>query len=312
MQALKVILAVFLGILLFVSLVFVGVMVTLNQTVLDAEFVVRQIDRLDISAVVSEVVTDDLLTVVTGGDLPVEADFLVPVLLATLDREEPWVKAQAAAVVNEVYDYVQGRSGTLALSVNFGDVRDTLEENLTTALINDPPAVLLQLAPQWAEMPLAERQAALAQLIPTLMSQIPESMDLVGLVPDAVTALTEARGYMGYVILALWGGIGVAVLLALLIVLVFRSVRGSCVTLGTVFLIYAAGMLVIRFAVDITMLPVLSPYLMMTGAFPSLHEWAVALLYDVIRPTLWLGVGFVVAGLVLVAGGALARPRDDY
>ena len=115
MQAVKVILAVFLGILLFVSLGVVGVMLTLNQTVLNADFVVRQVDRLDISQAVSEVLTDDMVAAMIGDELPIGTDFLVPILLDTLDQEEPWVKEQAAAAVYEIYDYALGQSDTVSL-----------------------------------------------------------------------------------------------------------------------------------------------------------------------------------------------------
>jgi hypothetical protein len=145
------------------------------------------------------------------------------------------------------------------------------------------------------------------------MSQVPESVavDLADVSPDAVTAMDQARAYLGYVTIAFWGSIGLAVFLALLIVLVFRSVRGSGITLGVVFLLYGVMMLVLRFAADITLLPVLSPYMMFTADFPQLYQWAIGLVYELLGPALWLGVGFTTAGVIFIVGGALMRRRDD-
>jgi len=314
MQAMKVILAVFLGILLFAWLSVVGVILTLNQTLLNADFVVSQVDRLDITEAASEVITDDVLTSMIGADLPIDTGFILPVLWETLDKAEPWVKEQAAAAVHVVYDYVQGRSDVLSFDLTLGNLRGALETNLNEFLAGDLPAELLESVPQLAELTPAQQQALVAQLMPTLMSQIPETLtvDLADISPGAVTTLNEARRYMGYVNLAFWVSIGLAVLFALLIVLVFRSVRGAGITLGAVCLIFGAGMLAIRFTTDLTLLPFLSPYLMLPADSAALTEWAIALLYDVLGPVLWLGIGFAAAGLVLVVGGALAPRRDDY
>jgi len=314
MQAVKVILAVFLSILLFATLSVVGVIVTLNQTVLNADFVVRQVDRLDISAAVAEILDEDMVASLVGDELPIGTDFLVPILLDTLEQEEAWVKEQAAAAINEVYSYILGQGDSLRFDVSLVDVRDTLETNLIAALSDELPPELLELVPQLAQLPPDQRQALVEETIPTLMTQIPESVavDLADISPSAVTALTQTRGYLGYFTVALWGSIGLAVFLALLIVLVFRSVRGAGITLGVVFVLYGALMLVVRFAADITLLPILSPYLMMTEMSPQLTQWAIALVYEVLAPALWLGVGFATAGVILIVGGALARRRDEY
>lgn len=313
MQAVKVILAIFLSILLFATLSVVGVLLTLNQTVLKADFVVRQVDRLDISEAAAEILDEDLVAAMVGDELPIGTDFLMPILLDTLDQAEPWVKEQVAAAVYEIYGYVRGQGDTLSIDITFTGVRDTLEANLTAALADELPPELLELLPELAQLPPEQRQALVAQLMPTLMSQIPESVavDLADVSPDAVDALTQARGYLGYYNVAFWGSIGLAIFLALLIVLVFRSVRGAGITLGVVFVLYGALMLVARFTADITLLPFLSPYLLMTAQSPQITEWAIGLLYEMLGPALWLGAGFTGAGLILIVGGALARRRDD-
>jgi hypothetical protein len=153
MQAFKVILAVFLSILLFVTLCVVGVMVTVNQTVLNADFVVHQVDRLDISAAVSEVLDEELVGSMIGEQLPISTDFLMPIVLDTLAREEPWVKEQIATAVYEIYDYLLAQGDTLRFDISVSDIRDTLEANLIAALAEEIPPEVLAVMPQLAQLP---------------------------------------------------------------------------------------------------------------------------------------------------------------
>ncbi len=103
-----------ISILLFLSLLLLAVGVTLNFTVLNPGFVNRQIDDLDVTALLSEGITDSP----SANELP-------QAIREFLNNELPDYSEELKAAVKEAnnrfYDYLLGRAGTLDLKVVFGE-----------------------------------------------------------------------------------------------------------------------------------------------------------------------------------------------
>ena len=272
-----------------------GTAVTLNRTLLDADFVVRQVDRLDIGGVAMDLIGDDLLASVLGGAVPQEFDFLQEAIAKTVADVEPWISEQVAVAIYTLYDYVNGDSDSLVIDLTLEHVRTTIEANLTEAMRRE-------LGP--------ENEFLLAAIIPTIMTQVPATMslDLAEYEPAVADGLTLARSYFGYCRIVFWGGIAFSVLLALLIVLIFRRVRGAAITLGVVSLLFGAGMLAARFASDYTVISFLPFYLVPAG----LEVWLREVIYEVLAPVLWMCIIFGLAGLALITLGALYPKREAH
>jgi hypothetical protein len=90
-----------LGFLLSLSLILFGFVLTLNQTALNPDFVVSEIDKLDASSLAEELISQET----TQEELPPE---LKSTLVDTIDRVEPVVKEQAGVAVHSTYDYLLG------------------------------------------------------------------------------------------------------------------------------------------------------------------------------------------------------------
>lgn len=110
----------FLSFLLFCSLSVFGATFVMNRTVLNPDFVIAQIDRLDVSSLVEEV---------AGGQFPLEQ---IPADL------EPWIREQTHTVVYAGYDYLLGKSERLSLVIDLEPVRESLEESVGVAGLIPP------------------------------------------------------------------------------------------------------------------------------------------------------------------------------
>ena len=102
-----------LSLLLFLSLVVFGFAYTVNSTVLNPKFVSAQIDRLDVSAVIQEIVTEQT----AEEDFPEE---LMEALVDTIDKLEAPVKQQVSVAVHETYDYLLGKKTKPDLATTLG------------------------------------------------------------------------------------------------------------------------------------------------------------------------------------------------
>ena len=112
----------FLSFLLFCSLSVFGATFAMNRTILNPDFVIAQIDRLDLSALVEEA---------AGGEFPLEQ---IP---ADLD---PWIREQTHAVIYGSYDYLLGKSDRLSMVIDLEPVRESLAGSMgVTGLI--PPSI---------------------------------------------------------------------------------------------------------------------------------------------------------------------------
>ena len=105
----------FLSFLLFCSLSTFGATFAMNRTILNPDFVIAQIDRLDALSLVEEV---------AGGEFPVEQ---IPADL------EPWIREQTHTVIYAGYDYLLGRSERLSIVIDLEPVRESLEESIGVA-----------------------------------------------------------------------------------------------------------------------------------------------------------------------------------
>ena len=110
----------FLSFLLFCSLSVFGATFVMNRTILNPDFVIAQIDRLDVSSLVEEV---------AGGEFPLEQ---IPADL------EPWIREQTHTVVYAGYDYLLGKSERLSIVIDLEPVRGSLEESMGVAGLIPP------------------------------------------------------------------------------------------------------------------------------------------------------------------------------
>ena len=278
-----------LSLLLFLSLSVFGLVLTINQTILNPEFVVSQVDRLDVASLAKETLSEQI---------PPEVEqFMGEAVDETIADLEPWMKQQAREATYSIYDYLEGRSQSLSLVISLEPVKESLRDNLREAVLQSPP-------PELAGLPPAEIEHYLDEY----SQQIPSTFELdeASIPPDVMTQLEMVRQYIGYFHLGYNALIGFILLLILGIVLINRQVRGSTRSLGSTFLscgvLSLAGVLITRYVAASQLVQLDMPVYFQT--------WIPQLLADTLAPLEIYGIGLLAAGVVLLVVSFVYKPRE--
>lgn len=281
-----------LSFLLFWSLSVFGLVLTLNQTILNPDFVVSQVDRLDIASIAGDMLSEQMPQGREFLDDVVLVDVvLVDVVDDTIADLEPWMKEQARDSIYSIYDYLEGRSQSLSLTVSLEPVKESLRDNLREAVLQSPPPELAGLPPDEIERYFNEYYEPISQ-------EIPSTFDLTEalVTPEVIAQLEQVKQYIGYLHLAYNALIGLILLLILGIVLINRQVRGSTRSLGSTFLtcgaLSYAGVLVAKNIAG-TQLTQLDMPVYLQALIPQF-------LADTLAPLEMYGIGLLAAGVVLL------------
>jgi len=272
-----------LGLLLFLSLSVFGLALTINQTFLNPEFVVSQVDRLDIASLAGEMLSEQVPPEVEQfmGEMVSE------VVDDTIADLEPWMKQQASTGIYSFYDYLEGRSQSLSLVISLEPVKESLRDNLREAVLESPPPELAGFSPDLIE-----------SYLDTFYQQIPSTFefDEASLDPAVMAQLEQAKQFIGYSSIGYQALIGFILLLILLIIVINRQVRGSTRGLGTTFLscgIFSyVGALVARNVAGTQLTQLDMPV--------YLQAWIPQLLADTLAPLEIYSIGLVAVGVVLL------------
>ena len=117
--------------LLFLSLSLFGLALTLNMTILNADFVNSQLDRLDISAIAQDAISEEV------SELPEEFRTSLENAIPIIEQR---LKEAVSAAIDSIYDYLRGETESLDLALI---LRNTIfNPDLTISLLDD-----LDLAP---------------------------------------------------------------------------------------------------------------------------------------------------------------------
>lgn len=298
MKVFKVILLVVLGILLSLSLLIFGLALTLNQSVLNPDFIAEHVERLDIAALADEVVKEQVP--------PEAAEFmgesLDEVLGDTIADIEPWMKEQARDGIYVFYDYIEGRSESLSLIISLETVKESFRANLLAAILASPPPELVGFPPAEIELQFNTYYQLIADEIPSTL-ELDETM----LDAEVMEQIAHARQYVSYFNLAFIVLIASSLLLILLIILTHFSVRGSTRQLGITFLsigvVSLVGALIAR--------SVASSQLVQNELPSTLQAWAPEVVTDVLMPLGIYGIGLIVVGIALTVVSFVCK-RDQY
>ncbi len=291
-----------LGFLLFLSLSAFGVMFMLNSTVLNPDFMVRELDRLDVHSLAREWLDEQI----PQFEVPVPYEpYVAKIMDDTVDDTladlEPWIGREVNAVIYASYDYLMGRSPGLDRVISLEPVRDSLKQNLKeTALASLPPEL--------QGLPPDVIQAFLDEANRQIDDQIPQSveLDLRTLDPEVVTALEQARQYIGYFQLIYKFMIGFILLLILGIILIYREVRGSTRSLGITFLtcgvITYLGNLATKYFAGVGMTQLELPI--------QFRTWLPQLMADLLAPLDIYGIVLAAIGIALLIVFFVYKPRQ--
>jgi hypothetical protein len=117
--------------LLFLALMIFSMGYMIHNTVLSADFVNKQVNRIDIASISRDIAEDQI-----GKELPKEAEVLKEVAYDVISAEEPWIKEQLNYVVDTGYDYFLGNTDTLNITVSLEELKLDLSDDMWEATRN--------------------------------------------------------------------------------------------------------------------------------------------------------------------------------
>jgi hypothetical protein len=278
--------------LLFVVLVLLGLIISLNLTVLNADFVTAELVKLDVYSTV----IDQAKTLIPSQ--PFIDTKMVDELAVEL---KPWLQEQASTVIHAVYGYIkEGRD--LSLNISLETVRAAVKEKVAAAVAAAPPA-LLQGATQ------TQIDAYLSQIYAGIDSAIPSNFVIDGMVAASALKipLVPIKTAIGYIETAYGALIVTAVLLILLIALAHwwqpkPIARSTGITLVLVGVVCTLGPLV-----NYILVQFLSQAIGSFGVLTGLQTKLPQLVSALTAPVRSYGIGFLVAGITLVVVSVLLR-----
>jgi len=278
--------------LLFDVLILLGLVVTLNLTVLNPDFVTDELDKLDVYPVLIEQ---------AKAQLPGQ-EFLGDEIVDELVTElTPWFEEQADGAIHSLYAYLHGEQ-ELNVVVSLEPVRAVVKDKVREFALASLPPELLGATQSQVEAFLAEIYEEIDNFIPATF-QLSEA----SLGQQVVVQLEQVREVVGYIDMAYKILIAVAVLLVVLIALahwwqptpIMRSIGITFILVGV------AGILGSLF--DVWLIQVLSRLLGGSSILLGLQAKLPQLAADIVVPIRMYGIGFLSAGIVLLVMSFLFR-----
>jgi len=133
MKVLKVLALSLLSFLLFLSLSIFGLVLTLNHTIFNPDFAISELDKLDISSLLKDWLSQQI---------PQDVPYIAEVVDNTIADLEPWIRDQTHNAIYSNYDYLLGKSQSLNLVIPLEPVKDSLKSNLREVVLRSPPPEL--------------------------------------------------------------------------------------------------------------------------------------------------------------------------
>jgi len=286
-----------LSFLLFLSLAAFGLVFMLNETILNPDFLVSQVSKLDMPALAEELI---------GEQVPIEGEqgeYLAAVISDTIADLEPWIEEQTGVLTRSTINYLKGESQSLSVVIPLEPVKESLEDNLRETIMASPPPELAGLPPAQVEQFIDEICQQMTQSLPATFEFTEDSFPA-----DAQPVIEQIRQAIGYLETAYWGLIGFMVLLVLGIILIKRNVRSTTRGLGITFLIYGALEYAGIYAANFF----LGPQMMSTGLPASLQSYLPQLVADFMSPLQIFSIGLMAAGVVLIVVSFVWRREPSF
>ena len=288
----------FLSFLLFLSLSVLGLAFAVNRTVLNPNFVISQLDRLDVPSLAGEMLIEQI-----PEEIRFVADYFVADYLDDVITDlEPWINEQVNTAVYASYDYLLGRSQSLRLVIDMEPMKESLRDSLWQAFLESPPPELQGIPPALAEPYFNQFYQEFSEQIP---STIEINEDMIG--AEAMGTLEQVRHYIGYLQIAYRVAIGATIAIIVGLVFLHRRVKGATRSIGIPCLICGivtyVGTVVIKNLVGAQLAPVNLP--------AQLRVWLPQFLNNSLAPLQMFGIGLMVAGTALLIVSFVYKRRPS-
>ena len=277
--------------ILVVTLVALGIALTINNTILNPDFVISEIDKLDVQSIIVEQVK---------SQLPEGVPYIADIFDEVVAELEPWLKEQTSEVIYAGYAYLEGDE-ELNIVIPLEQVKTSIKDNLAQAIRESPPPELEGLPQDHIEFAIALACAQVDSQVP-LQFEINEAL----LGTEIVTQLQKAREIVAYIKLGYKVLIGLSALLVLLIALI-QWWRAKSIARFTGIAFTAAGI--------VSLIAALAARLIVFQIIPAdipaeLTALLPQLISDISHPLIIYSVAILAAGIVLIVLSVKLRAPD--
>ncbi len=282
--------------LLFDVLVFLGLIISINLTVLNPDFVTSELDKLDVYSVVIE----QAKTMLPSQEF-IDAETVDEIVTEL----KPWFEEQADKVIRDVYAYLK-EDRELNVVVSLEKVRTTVKDKVREAVLNALPS-------QLQGVPQSQIDAFMTQVYAEIDKVIPLNFVLneVAVGSQIMAQLQQVKQIVGYIDTAYKALIAAAVVLVLLIALVhWWQPKPITRSIGITFILVGAAC-IIGSLLDVWLVQALSRLVGESSILLGLQSKLPQLANDLTAPVRMYGIGFLVSGIVLVAISFLFRSQES-
>lgn len=270
-----------LSFILVIALVTLGIALTINHTILNPNFVISEVDKLDVHSIIVEQVK---------SQLPEGVPYMAEIFDEVAAELKPWLKEQTTEVIYAGYAYLEGDE-ELNIVIPLEQVKTSIKDNLAQAMRESPP-------PELEGLPQDQIEFIIALACAQVDSQVPQQFEIneALLGADTVTQLQKAREIVADIKLGYKVLIGLSALLVLLIALIqwwraksIARFTGIAFTIaGVISLIAALAARLIIFQIIPADIPA-----ELTALIPQLIS-------DISHPLLIYSIGILAAGIGLI------------
>ncbi len=293
MTVLRIIISSLCALILAISVVTFGVIFAISQTVLSPDFMISEVEEIDVHFMVADQMIQEL---------PPEATFLIPIIEEGAADLEVWAKEQVNKLVRAVSAYLKGQQELYAV-ISFVEAKEYLTMRLAEIAQGPRPE-------GFPPVPDQHMEAFTREVIREIDEGLPDSIviDETFLGEDTMAELRTARQVTGYAMTSLRVLPVISIAMVLLIAFMYRwrgrpiaGFTGAALLLGGVLSLATA--LAVRALLPDRVLPPDAPA-ELTAALPDFIS-------RVSHPLLLYGIVVAVVGMALLLICFRLRPSGQ-
>jgi len=160
------------SLLLFLALSIFSVAFLVNGTVLKADFVNTQIDKLNMSDIAQQFIDDQIKDEMTDS-----GTFITDVATRIINTEEPLVKDQLHTAISSAYSYLLNKNDELNINISFIDIKQNLNDGLWQTAVDYLKEEMSPLSADAANRYVADiRQQIPQDNLPQALATLPSNL----------------------------------------------------------------------------------------------------------------------------------------
>jgi hypothetical protein len=281
--------------LLFDVLALLGIVITVNMTILNPDFVTSELDKLDVYSVAIEQ---------AKAQLPVQEFIDAETVDELVTELKPWFEEQADTVIRDIYAYLK-EDRELNVVISLEPVRIAVKENVREAILESLP-------PELQGVTQSQIDAYMAQLYEEIDNVIPATFQLseTSAGQQITGQLQQIKQIIGYIDTAYKALIVLAVVLVLLIALMhWWQPKPITRSIGITFILVGVAC-ILGPLLDVFIIQILSRIVSESSMLLGLEAKLPQLASDLTAPIRTYGIGFLISGVVLVIISFLFRSPE--